>query len=521
MLIDLRSFLRTWLRESPFVFALASGKLLLHVSFATRYGIFRDELYYIACGEHLDFGYVDHPPMIAWIARIIRELFGDSLFALRSTSAIAGVLTLLLTAHLCRRLGGNALAQTLASACVLVSPYFLATSHLFTMNAFEPLLWTLAVYMLVRIAQGEVAPSRWLAFGALVGVGLLNKHSTLFLGFGLFVAIVLTSMRRSLLTRWPWLALAIAIALFLPNLIWQYKAAFPTLEFMAHARAEKNVALSPLAFLREQVILMQPLTVVVWVSGTLFAFRRRVKTELQLIGITYGVLLVIMLVTRAKPYYLAPIYPTLFATGGVSLCAITERFRPLVMRTVLSLVLATGALSAPLSVPILAPQTLTKYTRGIHRQSGERHEQGPLDQIYADMFGWRELALAVAQVHHDLPQAEQTSAIVMATNYGEASALDYFGAAHGLPRTWSPHNAYWMWTRAEAHRQGTEQLGSRAFIVVGGKSTQLEQYFDKVELVGLSDHVYAMPYERHLPIYVCRGLKEPFDVFWAKVKRYV
>src|SRR6516165_6128285 len=247
----------------PGVIALCSiaiSKLLVHLYASRNYGYFIDELYYLACSEHLDWGYVDQPPMVALIAKIARSLFGDSLHALRFLPALAGAAKVLLTGIIALELGGNRFAQILAALAVLVAPGFLAIDNLFSMNSFEALLWTGCACLLIRIIKSG-NQRLWIWFGLLAGIGLENKHSMLIWGAAITAGLLLTSQRKFFRMPWIWLAGLLAFLIFLPNVIWNYQHHFPFLELQANIRhSRRNVGLTPLSFFGEEVLSMNPIT---------------------------------------------------------------------------------------------------------------------------------------------------------------------------------------------------------------------------------------------------------------------
>src|ERR1017187_3388401 len=287
-------------------------KLLLHIlTSLLQYGYFRDELYYLDMARHLDWGYVDAAPLIAVYAKFAL-LMGGSLAALRILPALAGAALVALTMLIARELGGGRYAQLLAGTAILLCPAVLLTDSLLTMNAFEPLYWMGCIWVIARILR--TGDSRlWLWFGVLAGLGLENKHSTLSFGFAVTVAVLLTHHRREFARRWIWIAGGIAVALFLPNLIWQVRHHFPTIEDLANVRREgKNVVLGPLAFVKEQIIDMHPILLPVWVAGLVWFLRDR---RWRLLGLTFAVFFGLMEVAHAKNYYVFPIYPMVFRRG--------------------------------------------------------------------------------------------------------------------------------------------------------------------------------------------------------------
>ena len=308
---------RRWLREDGvFVGLLALTVLLLQFLTNGRYGAFRDEFYYLACGENLAWGYVDHPPLIALLARLTR-LLGDSLFALRLLPALANSALVLLTGLIARELDGGRFAQGLAAASVAFAPIYLGTGGLLTMNGFEQVFWTLGALLLARLFRRE-EPKLWVPLGGVFGLGLLNKHSMLFFGFGLFVGLLLTRERRQFCSRWFWLGCAVAVLLFLPNLLWEIQTGWPTLEFMRNARLYKNSPVTPGEFVLQQILQLSPPTLPLWLAGLGFLLFAPNGKPYRPLGWMFVMLFVVFMATQAKAYYLAPIYPMLFAAGGVA-----------------------------------------------------------------------------------------------------------------------------------------------------------------------------------------------------------
>src|SRR5215472_15654617 len=271
--------------------AICAAKLLLHLFTSVHhYGYFRDELYYLDMARHLDWGYVDAAPPVAVYAKIAL-LMGGSLAALRILPALAGTGLVALSSLIARELGGGRYAQFLAGLAVLLAPGVLATDSLLTMNAFEPLFWMGCVLVIARILR--TGNSRlWLWFGVLAGLGLENKHSTLSFGFAVTVALLLTHLRREFAKPWIWIAGLIALAIFLPNIIWQVKHHFPTIEDLENVRREgKNVVVGPLAFVKEQILDMHPILLPVWLGGLIWLLRERTW---RVLGLTFVVFFAMM-----------------------------------------------------------------------------------------------------------------------------------------------------------------------------------------------------------------------------------
>ena len=304
--------------ESVLIAVFSVIALLVHLLTNGRYGYFRDELYYIACGRHLAFGYVDQPPLSILLLRLSQLLLGDSLFALRLLPALAGAAIIALTGIITRELGGRAWAIALACAGSLCALFNLAVANFFSMNAFEPLFWIGAVYLVIRIINGG-SPTLWVWFGVLFGFGVENKHSTLFFGAGILVGLLLTPERRHFAKKYIWLGSLIAFVIALPNVLWEAQYHWPTYELLNNiAHSNKNVALSPVQFIVQQAVFLNPGTLPLWLAGLFWLFGSRDGRRYRIIGIIYLVTLAEFIVLHGKSYYLAPAYPMLFAAGGVA-----------------------------------------------------------------------------------------------------------------------------------------------------------------------------------------------------------
>jgi hypothetical protein len=494
-------------------FAIAA--LVIHVLTNGRYGYFRDELYFLAASDHLAWGYVDFAPLIALMTRIGRALFGDSLQAIRFFPSLAGAFKVFLTGLIAHELGGRRFAIALACLCSLVAPVFLGNDYKLSMNAYEALFWMGSVYVLI-LAIKRNQPKRLVWLGVLAGLGLENKHSMAFFGFALVVGLLLTSQRRLFASKWMWIAGAIALLLFLPNLIWQYQHDWPTLEDLSNVRrTHKNVELPPLAFLTQQVMMLSPASVIVWVAGIFLFFFAARGRRFRALGWTYVVFLAVMMVLKAKNYYLAPIYPMLFAAGGVMWEELASRTPRLAWAkpALLLVVAAFGAITAPFAIPILSVDGFLRYQErlGVRPEKTEVGHVGVLPQHYGDQFGWPEMVATVARIYHSLPPEEQARTAILAGNYGEAGAIDFFGPRYGLPKAISGHQNYYFW--------GPRHYTGESLILLQWSQKWAERACTSVQEEATLDPPYAMQ-EEHYTIYLCRGLKIPMPEFWRRIKHW-
>ena len=488
------------------VFFIAAAKLSLHLYAGRHYGYFVDELYNLALARHLDWGYVDVAPLIALIGRIELTLFGDSLSAIRLLPAFAGAVKIVLTALIARELGGGRFAQSLAALCCLLAPGMLALDHFLNVNSFEPIFWLVCALTVIRIIRTGY-DKLWIWFGLTAGIGLENKHSMLIFGFALIAGLLLTRERKHLFNRWLLLGGAIAFLLFLPNLLWNIRHGFPFIELQRNIQADnRNVHLSVLEFFAEVALAMLPLTVPLWIAGLWWLFRGPYRA----LAWAWIITTALILLMNPRIYYLFPAFPLLFAAGAVP----CERIRVRWLKpSYCALLVLMGAALAPTLIPLLSPETYIRYAQVTHLQQTriETHRLGPLPQLFADQFGWEDMAIAVARTYNSLPPEVRSRTAIFGQNYGQAGAIDLFGPKYGLPPAISGHQNYFLW--------GPRGYTGESMIVMGDRRERLEQLFTSVELTGHAAHPYAMPYE-HIDIFYCRGLKTPLAELWPKVKNW-
>ncbi|HXC88017.1 MAG TPA: glycosyltransferase family 39 protein [Candidatus Cybelea sp.] len=492
---------------------LAAAAVLLQMLTNARYGYFRDELYFLACSDHLAWGYVDFAPLVALLARASRAALGDSLHAIRFLPALAEGGQILITGFMARELGGKRFAIFLSGLSVLLAPVILGNATRLSMNPFEPLFWMGAAYFLLRAINRD-QPKLLLASGVLLGLGLENKHSTAFFLVSLTIGLLLSPSRRLLLTRWFWLGAAIAFLIFLPNLVWQYTHHFPTLEALSNVRkTHKNIELPPLPFLRQQIIMLLPISALVWIPGLAFLLLNAKAKKYRCLGITYLVFLAVMMILKGKDYYLAPIYPMLFAAGGVFWEAqIGARPRMLWIKVALpAAVFALGVIAIPLDVPVLPVDKIVPYMQalGVKMSRTEVQERGPLPQHFGDEFGWEEMVAATAAIYNSLPAEERSKTGILAGTYGDAGAIDFFGARYGLPKSISPHQNYYYW--------GPREYTGESLILLHYDLVDAQHGCQSVETGPTLNHPYAMQ-EEHYTILVCRRSKIPLAEAWSRLK---
>ena len=502
--------------ESGLIVFFGALALLVHLLTNGHYGYFRDELYYIACARHLAFGYVDQPPLSILLLRLSQSLLGDSLFAIRLLAALAGAATVALTGVIARELGGRGWAISLACAASLCALFNLAVGNFFSMNAFEPLFWMACIYLLVRIINGG-SPTLWLWIGALVGLSLENKHSTTFFAAGMVVALLLTPERRHFAEKWIWLGGVIPLAIALPNLLWQAWHHWPTYQLLNNiAHSNKNLAVSPAQFITQQIVFMNPATLPLWIAGLVWLFGSRDGQPYRALAIIYLVTLIEFIVLHGKSYYLAPAYPMLFAAGGVAVERVFAARLKWLRPGLLIVILLTGTLFTPLAVPILPPGKLVAYMQaiGLELPRTETSHTAALPQVFADQFGWEQMAGSVAHVYHHLRPEDEKRAAIFCQNYGEAGAIDFFGPKLGLPPAISGHQNYFLW--------GPRDWTGEVALVLDTNDDDERELFASVQDLGqIVSSAWAMPFERRMHIFLCRDLKVSVPELWPRLKNWL
>jgi len=490
---------------------LAAVAFLLHLYASRNYGIFRDELYFIVCGERLDWGFVDQPPLIPLVAGLMHALFPSSLVMLRLLPALAHAGTVGLAGETARALAGGPWAQGLAGLCVLTAGVYLGTGTILTTDALQPLAWLFCGYALLRvIAEGD--ERWWLALGAAAGIAMLSKYMIVFWLAALGLGVLASPARRSLARPYLYLGAALGALLVLPNLLWQWQHDWPFLEIGRRAAATKNIALSPLDFLLAEMDFLNFATAPVWLAGlAAFALWPRFAAY-RGFAVAFAALFAAMIALHAKPYYPAGAYPLLFAGGAVALEAwIAWRSARVAISAAVALY---GVVSAPFALPLLPIERFAAYQEFLGRtpQPLEHGALGRLPQYYADMFGWHELAALVARAYQALPPEERAEAVFFANNYGEAGAIDVLGRELGLPPAISGHNNYFLW--------GPRGHDGSVVLRLGGKREALLETYASVEAAGVTENPWAMPYETGLTLWICRGRRVPLAVVWPSFKNY-
>jgi hypothetical protein len=498
--------------QSRYLLLAPCAALVLHLVGNPHYGFFRDELYFIMCGFRPAWGYVDQPPLAPLLAAA-SQFFGSSLFLLRAIPALFSAGSIYVTCLLAKEMGGKTFAQVFAALVAFFCPVLMNFGMKVSPDMVGLLLWPLSALLLLRLVKGG-KPRYWLLVGLTLGLSFQAKYSVVFFAFALFVGLLLTSHRKILLNPWCIAGAAIGIAVALPNILWQLHFDFPMLELLQNGQKGKNKILSPAEFVAAQLLITNPILASVWIVGLIHLLRNSLT---RFLGYAFLVLMIEMIIMRGKHYYPANIYPVVIAAGGVAIEMWTiglPKLRPWIV----GVATTAGLILVPYMMPILPVETFVRFNGVVasilplDAAKTENHADGILPQDWADMHGWPELAEKVAEAVRSLAPEERAKAVIVARNYGQAAAIEFFGRDYDLPLVVSGHNQYFLW--------GTHGKTGDVLIDVDGDCGEDIQLYSSSTLATTFTHPYVMPYENNLTIRICRGINQPLAQVWPGLRYY-
>jgi hypothetical protein len=485
---------------------LASAKLLFHLLTNGQYGFHRDELATLDDARRLAWGYVAYPPLTPFLGRIELELFGTSLTGFRFFSALAQSVAMVVTGLMARRLGGGRAAMVVASIAAMLAPISLSASSVFQYVSFDFLWFVLLAYFVIRLIDSS--DSRWwLAIGGAIGLGALTKYAVVFYVAGVVAGVFLTLLRAHLRSKWLWIGAALSIAIALPNLFWQLRHDFITLDFLQfiHARdvrigrtdnywidqihVSTNIFVFPLAILGLFVLF----------------FTERLR-RYRILGWMAVVPMILFALAKGRGYYTGPLYPMLLAAGAADLQRRLDATRPVPRRigwAAISLLLLAGTIAVPLVLPLVPINS--RYWSFVNENNGDLREE----------VGWPELAQEVARIWNTIDPAERKQAGIYCGNYGEAGGINLYGPALGLPPVISGINSYWL--------RGPGNPAPKTLIVVGANREDVEQACASVTLAGHITNkagVRNEETEQHPDIFICRQMRQPIETMWPRLRSF-
>jgi 4-amino-4-deoxy-L-arabinose transferase-like glycosyltransferase len=486
---------------------LGIADFVVHMVFADNYGYFRDELYYIVSGtQHLSLGYVDFPPFIAYVAALLNLISKDSLLSIHVVPALNEAVLVFVAGLIARELGGGRRAQLLAAVSTLVTFAFLAFGSLFTPDSFDSLWWSLLAYVVVRLVNRR-EPKLWVAVGLVVGIGMLTKLTILFFVGALLISFfVVPSARQYLWSKWLALGGLLSLAFIFPMVYWNSINGWPMLQFYEDFTGDFTGG-GPLSFLTTQLALISFFNLPIVAMGLYFYVRSPGGRLFRALGLSFVLLLVFMTVLDMKVYYLAPVYPMMYAGGAILIerSSTSKRgvFRWFGSRPYVASLVVVAMLLSPIAMPILSPQAV------INGYGATDYQNSPMP----DRYGWAGLVLNLSVAYDTLPSSVKSQACIFTSNYGEASAVNFFGKNFGLPEAISGHNNYYVW--------GPDSCSGQVLITIGVSLSTMQQVYRNVTTLTTIDCQYCVYYEQVLPIYLCTNPNfTSLASLWPGVRHY-
>lgn len=497
-------------RQTLYICLIALATGILHLAVAGQYNLFRNELYFIVCGRHPAFGYFDQPPVVPWLAAAT-QIFGKSTFLCRLPAVAAAVAMVPVTVALTRLFRKDTVSVVLAAAAAAMTPAIAGLTATLTTSTFEPLAWTACAYCLARtVVLDDQRALGWA--GLVIGVSMEIKYGIAMWMIGLLVGLLVTPERRIFGFRSCWVGLCIAAAIAAPSVIWQAVHGWPFLALIRqHHDTGANLTGNPLVFEIREAVDMNLFLAPLWIAGVIAPFTTEKLKRARFLSVAFVVATVVNIATGGKSYYLFAAYPAMFAVGAAALGGLRRWL------VGLWLIAATAAFAflLPFALPVLSPDHLAGYMRRLHFRPHPMEVAGigaPLTQVFSDEMGWEEMEKQVASVYRSLPAEGQKRVAILAMNYGDAAAIDFYGTADNLPPVISGANQYFLW--------GARGHDGSVVIIVNSKIDRWSRFCGSVQEAGRFGSPYAMPYEDNRPILVCNGLRFDLDRAWPHLKRY-
>jgi hypothetical protein len=489
--------------DTILLLGIATLLALVHLLTNNRYGFHRDELQVLSDALHLDWGFVAYPPVNPFIERIGLGIFGVSLVGLRLFSVMAQAAAIVVTGLMARELGGGRLAQVAAALAVALSPLPLFNGTEFQYTSLDFLWWVLVAYFVIRLLKTE-NPRWWLAIGATVGIGLMTKYTMLFFIAGILGGLLLTRARRFLGSWWFWSGLALALLIFLPNLVWQVRHGFISLHFLRYIHARDVGEGRANGFLRDQFLICANLFAApLWLAGLVCFLRDR---RYRLLAWMYLIPLALFMLGKGRGYYLGAAYPMLLAMGAAAgeqwIASLPRLWRRTVEAIFFTGLAACGLYICAIILPLASRGPLVKFAL---ENNGDLREE----------IGWNALVKTVAGIRDSLPAEQRANVGVLVGNYGEQGAIEVLGRAYHLPQPISGTNSAWL--------RGYPVPPPPTLIVVGLSREYAERTFTSCRLAGHNGNPYGVENEEsrdHPDIFVCGGPRQPWPEFWAAYQHF-
>ncbi|WP_339840153.1 glycosyltransferase family 39 protein [uncultured Maribacter sp.] len=491
-------------KSGPIILILVTIKFIIQWFGNVNYGFHRDELLHLSVSEHLDWGFMEFPPLIGLIGKISYWLFDYSLLGVRLFPTLAGVGILILCCLIAKEIGGKTKAILLAGICILAFLPFYRNHTLFQPVAFDQLFWVLGFYLIIKFINSQ--NKKFLLFlGITLGLGLMNKYTILVWAFGVCIGLFFYKRGSLFKNKWLYISALISLVIFLPNMIWQIQNDFPLLKHLKALHESQLNGMNPMEFGLEQ--LNFPFTLIISLFGLVGFLIDKKLRKYRTVGVATLVIFCTMWLLNSKAYYVFGIYPVLFAGGAVKIESLLSK-RPSFVYAIAAIVLLPSIYFVPEATPILPIDKYVKYAH-LKEQNGRVELKGD----YADMFGWEEQVQLVDSVYQTLSPKEKNNCVLWAENYGEAGALTILGKKYNLPNTISRHGSFWTW--------GYGNKDADVWISLGNEKSSVEHVFEEVKLIKIITNKYAIGEENGIPLYICRKPKIDIEKWWKEYEKHI
>ena len=481
------------------VLAIAAIVAVVLVATSGAYGYHRDELYFLACGRHLAWGYPDQPLFVPLVARLMSDIAPTSLAVLRLPSAVAAFAIVALTSLLARELGGGRDAQVLAAGTIAASALLAGAGHTLNTTIFGLVVWALVCWLIVRILRAG-DERLWLVVGLVVGLGLFDSDLVAFLMFAVVVGLALVGPRSAFTTPWLYAGGLLAVVMWLPYLAWQAGHGWPELTVaQSIANGGSGTSAPRWLIVPEQLVLVSIYLAPVWIAGLVRLLRNGALRRWRALGVAWFVLAVVFIIAGGKPYYLAGMLPLLLAAGAEPALGWLRRGRVRLRRALIAAAFVLSLAELPVLLPLVPV--------------GDLHDTSIVKLNYdaGETVGWPTYVHEIAGVYDALPSSARPTTIVLASNYGEAGAVDHYGPADKLPAVYSGHNAYTYW--------GPPPASATTAVAVGFDRDQLTPFCGTLRLAAdLNNHVDVNDDEQGAPVWVCSDLRRRWTAIWPTLR---
>ncbi|HEX4014011.1 MAG TPA: glycosyltransferase family 39 protein [Candidatus Cybelea sp.] len=509
-------------RLSPIAYALAIACSAVHLAFCHRFGLYRDEFYFIDCAKHLAWGYVDQPPLAPLVTWLTGPL-GYPVWAVRFFPSLLSGVTVLVACAIAREFGGRTFAQLLTGLTVALAPGLIGIAYGLSTEFLSPLTWTALVFLTVRLVD-RADRRMYLPIALVVTLALYAKYSIAACVVALAIGMLCTGQGTLLRSRRLLLCALLTIVLLLPNALWQIHHGFPMLEVLhndqlnRHALANGMADESPNRWINAefmfglQFMYNNPLYAIVWVWGLAWLWR---TPPFRFLAVAYGLLLGMLVVTIGRGYYIQGIYPALFAAGAVAIERALQARPGWTKSAIVAVTVVAAIPMGLLALPVLPLPQYMAYERaiGLSRPTPPDGKSHLINPMFADQLGWKTMTQTVAGAYWSLPARQRQITAVFADRYAYAGALDYYGARYGLPAAISPNNNYYLW--------GTRGYNGQSVLAVGATDYHLLlHWFGSVRQIAVYRNDYRWMLEGPLPIYLCTKPRVSLAAMWPAFKYY-